>query len=65
MTYSMMKKLILNANAKVINGTWTAEEFEAYKTTQQKKIDVFYATGRLTEEQYEELSGLWVEPNEA
>lgn len=64
MTYNMMKKLILNANAKVIKGTWTTEEFEAYKTAQQKKIDVFYAAGRLTEEQYEELTGLWAVPNE-
>lgn len=29
----------------------------------QDKLDVFYAYGRLTEEQYKELTGLLNEPN--
>ena len=61
MTYSVMKKLIENAVSKYQSGIWPAEEYEAYKEAQQRKLDVFYATGRLTEAQYEELSGLWVE----
>jgi hypothetical protein len=45
------------------SGAWTSEEYEEYKNTQQNKIDVFYANGRLTQTQYEELTGLWVEDN--
>ena len=56
-----MKKLIVNAVAKYQGGGWTKEEYEAYRESQQKKPDVFYAGGRLTESQYEELTGLWVE----
>lgn len=55
----MMKKLILNANAQLENGTWTQDEYNEYKAAQQNKIDVFYANGRLTQEQYEELTGMW------
>lgn len=61
MTYSTMKKLIKNANAKYQSGAWTAEEFLAYKAAQQNKLDVFFAKGRLTEGQYNELTDLWVE----
>ena len=60
MTYTTMKKLILNANAKLQSGAWTREEYDEYKETQQTKLDVFYAKGRLTESQYEELTGLWL-----
>ena len=63
MAYKSMKKLILNANAQFQNGYWTAEEYEEYKDAQQNKIDVFYAKGRITEAQYEELTGLWIEEN--
>ena len=63
MTYTTMKKLIKNANAKFLSGAWTAEEFLVYKAAQQNKLDVFYAKGRLTEAQYEELTDLWLEPN--
>ena len=61
MTYSVMKRLIENAVAKRTQGLWQKDEYEAYKEAQQRKLDVFYATGRLTEAQYEELTGLWVE----
>lgn len=60
MTYSTMKKLILNANAKYQSGVWTEEEYNEYKQEQQNKLDVFYAKGRLTDSQYEELTGLWL-----
>lgn len=63
MTYSTMKKLILNANAKLQSGAWTAEEYAEYKSIQQNKLDVFYAKGRLTEAQYEELTDLWIPEN--
>ena len=63
MAYKSMKKLILNANAQFQSGAWTSEEYLEYKATQQNKIDVFYANGRLTQTQYEELTGLWIEDN--
>ena len=63
MTYTTMKKLIANANAKYQSGAWTAEEYTEYKTAQQNKLDVFYAKGRLTESQYEELTDMWIEIN--
>lgn len=59
-TYNTMKKLILNANAQYKNGFWTEEQYNEYKEVQQNKLDVFYAKGRLTEAQYEELTGLWL-----
>lgn len=65
MTYSTMKKLILNANAKVQSGAWSVEEYEIYKLAQQNKLDVFFAKGRLTEAQYNELTDLWLVPNKS
>ena len=61
MTYTTMKKLIANANAKYQSGAWSAEEYLEYKAVQQNKLDVFYAKGRLTDAQYEELTGMWIE----
>ena len=63
MTYSTMKKLIANANARLQSGAWTEEEYFAYKATQQNKLDVFFEKGRLTQSQYEELTDMWLEPN--
>lgn len=65
MTYTTMKKLIANANAKLQSGAWTETQFLEYKAMQQNKLDVFYAKGRLTEAQYEELTDMWLTPNEA
>lgn len=65
MTYTTMKKLIANANAKLQSGAWTEVQFLEYKAMQQNKLDVFYAKGRLTESQYEELTDMWLNPNEA
>lgn len=45
MLYKLLKKMITNHNYN------TAEEM-------QRKLDVFYATNRLTEEQYTELTEL-------
>ena len=60
MAYNTMKKLITNANVKYEQGSWDAEQYEAYKESQQRKLDVFFAAGRITEPQYEELTHLWV-----
>lgn len=64
MTYSTMKKLILNANARIQTGSWSVEEYLAYKSTQQNKLDVFFEKGRLTTSQYSELTDLWLVPND-
>lgn len=63
MTYNTMKKLIANANAQLQSGAWTVEQFNEYKASQQNKLDVFYAKGRLTEVQYEEFTDMWLVPN--
>lgn len=44
MTYKLCKKMI-------INGNYTKEDM-------LNKLDVFFATGRLTEEEYKELVNL-------
>ncbi len=64
MAYKTMIKLIENANAQLMGGSWTEEEYYAYRDTQQNKLDVFYANGRLTQQQYEELTNMWLTPNE-
>ena len=64
MIYSTMKKLIANANAKYQSGAWSEVEYLEYKAVQQNKLDVFYAKGRLTEAQYEELTDMWLTLNE-
>ena len=61
MAYITMKKLIANAVAKYQAGEWDEETYLTYKEAQQKKLDVFFANGRLTEAQYEELTAAWVE----
>ena len=61
MAYTTMKKLIRNANIKNQTGAWSLEQYEIYRETQQKKLDVFFAAGRITEAEYGELSGMWIE----
>ncbi len=61
MAYTTMKKLILNANARLQDGTWTKEQYGEYREANQKKLDVLYASGRLTESQYGELTHLWID----
>ena len=64
MIYSTVKKLIKNANAQYQAGVWTIDEYIGYKNTQQNKLDVFFAKGRLTQLQYEELTGMWLSVND-
>lgn len=60
MTYTTMKKLIANANAKYQSGAWSQVKYNDYKDSQQNKLDVFFAKNRITEEQYDELTDLWI-----
>lgn len=61
MTYLTMKKLVANANAQLQAGLWTDAQYGDYKVSQQNKIDMFYAKNRLSDTQYEELTGMWLE----
>lgn len=63
MTYSTMKKLIANANAQLQAGLWTDAQYRDYRVSQQNKIDMFYEKNRLSDAQYEELTGMWLETN--
>ena len=58
MAYVSMKKLIMNENSKYNSGVVTSEEYELWKTNTQNKLDVFFACNRMTQAQYEELTGL-------
>ena len=64
MAYTTMKKLIVNANTRYEQGSMTKEEYGAYREATQRKLDVFYANGMLTDAQYEELTGMWLETND-
>lgn len=61
MIYNTMSKLISNANAKYETKAWTHEQYVDYRESQQNKLDVFYAKGRLTESQYNELTDMWLD----
>ena len=58
MAYTSMKKLILNENNKYNAGVITAEEYTVWKENAQNKLDIFLACNRLTDKQYEELTGM-------
>ena len=58
MAYNVMKKLITNENLKLKEGVTTESEYENFKKSTGKKLDVFLTCDRITEEQYEELIGL-------
>ena len=58
MAYNVMKKLITNENLKLKKGVTTESEYENFKKSTGKKLDVFLTCDRITEEQYAELIGL-------
>ena len=58
MAYNVMKKLITNENLKLKEGVATESEYENFKKSASKKLDVFLTCDRITEEQYAELIGL-------
>ena len=59
MMYTTMKRLTENANARLASGEWTKEQYDAYRASQEKKLETFYGNGGLTEHQYDELVDLW------
>ena len=64
MVYSNMKKVIEKGNKEFESGLMTQEEYENFKTTNMNKLDVFLMRDRITSEQYEELSGMFIPSNE-
>lgn len=62
--YNVMKKLILNDNNKYENGNITKDEYVALKEEHQSKLDVFYACGRISKTQYDDLRDLFLRPEE-
>ena len=61
MAYTSMKKLITNENNKYNSEMITAEEYDLWKENTQNKLDVFFACGRLTQSQYEELTAMLID----
>lgn len=61
MAYQSMKKLINNQNIKYNNGSVDAESYNIWKANTLNKLDVFLACDRLTQAQYEELTGLLID----
>ena len=59
-----MKKVIEKGNKEFDRGLMTQEEYENFKTTNMNKLDVFLMRDRITSEQYEELSGMFIPSNE-
>ena len=58
MAYSSMKRLILNQNTKYNKGIIDEDSYNLWKDSTQNKLDVFLACDRLTQIQFEELTGL-------
>ena len=61
MAYMSMKKLIINENKKYESASITVEEYDLWKENTQNKLDVFFACNRLTQTQYEELCGMFID----
>lgn len=55
--YTTMKKLIDTQNRKYENGRIDEGVYTVTAETYKKRIDVFYANGRLSDEEYSELMG--------
>ena len=64
MVYNNMKKVIEKGNKDFQAGLMSQEEYENFKSTNMNKLDVFLMRDRITSEQYEELSGMFIPSNE-
>ena len=65
MAYTAMKKLITNANNRFNNGIDTAETYSLWKKSAKNKLDVFFACDRITLSQYEELTKMLIDTEQA
>lgn len=57
-TYEMMKTIINNTNNKLANRTITIEDYELFKTSAMKKLDIFLSLDRISVDNYRELVDL-------
>lgn len=58
MIFNLLKKQIASEKAKLEKGKIIEEEYSIFKEQTMNKLDVFLATNRITQEQYEELAAL-------
>ena len=65
MLYTSIKKVINSENTKYTSGITTAEEYNLWKESMQKKLDVFLLCNRITQTQYEEFTGMFINTSEA
>jgi hypothetical protein len=61
MTYRNLKAAIERANTEYQSGQMTAEEYRAFREQKERMMGVFLRTNRLTQEQYDELEGMFIE----
>lgn len=54
-TYEMMKTIINNTNNKLANRTMTESDYELFKTSAMKKLDIFLSLDRISVDNYREL----------
>ena len=59
MAYSSMKKIITAKNAEYDRGAVSAERYLIWKDQQMRKLDVFLACDRITDDEYTELVGMF------
>ena len=59
MAYSSMKKIINAKNTEYDRGAVTAQRYLIWKEQQMKKLDVFLACDRITDDEYTELVGMF------
>ena len=61
MTYRNLKAAIERANTECQSGQMTAEEYRAFREQKKRMMGVFLRTNRITQEQYDELEGMFIE----
>ena len=61
MAYWAMSKVIKAKNAEYERGAVTAERYLIWKEQQMKKLDVCLACDRITDDEYAELVGMFID----
>ena len=61
MAYWAMSKVIKAKNAEYERGAVTAERYLIWKEQQMKKLDVFLACDGITDDEYAELVGMFID----
>ena len=61
MAYWAMSKVITAKNAEYNRGAVTAERYLIWKEQQMRKLYVFLACDRITDDEYAELVGMFID----